>query len=264
MSVLAVAAALVVLLAPAAAEARSPGAGAAGGPAPRRGTGRRWAQDGWGPRGVGLVGRRLRASLGRPPDAVADGCWGTTVVAVGAAAPLGLLSPLLAAVPLVAVAVPPWRSRHQRRRQQHAAEAALPEVLDLISLAIRAGGTPAAAVILAARRGPEPAASALRSILDRAAAGLPLADALDDLPALLGESYRPLASALVAAERDGGPLQTVVAVLSGDAASARRRQREARARAVPVRLLFPLVCCTLPAVLIVTIVPLVLAGGLPG
>ena len=37
-----------------------------------------------------------------------------------------------------------------------------------------------------------------------------------------------------------------------------RRRAEERARAVPVKLLFPLVCCTLPGFVLLAVVPAVL------
>ncbi len=39
-----------------------------------------------------------------------------------------------------------------------------------------------------------------------------------------------------------------------------RRRAEARARTVPVRLLFPLVFCVLPAFVLLTVVPVLLDG----
>jgi tight adherence protein C len=138
-------------------------------------------------------------------------------------------------------------------------------VLELVAVAIRAGGTVPAAVTLLDQRGPAVTGPAFRGVLARAAAGVPLAVALADLPGLLGEAYRPLAAALVSAEADGAPLVTVVSQLSLDAQQARRRLAESRARQVPVRLLLPLVCCTLPAVLAIAVVPLaIVGGGLPG
>jgi tight adherence protein C len=175
-------------------------------------------------------------------------------------------SPLLALfVPVAVVAGRWWAVRLVRRRLDAARVASLPEVLELVAVAIRAGGTVAAALTLVAERGPAPADRAFAALLGRMGAGSSALDALDSLPVLLGEAYRPLSGALVSAERDGAPLASVVGQLASDAHEARRRAAEARARQVPVRLLLPLVCCTLPAVLIVTVVPLiVVGGGLPG
>ena len=56
----------------------------------------------------------------------------------------------------------------------------------------------------------------------------------------------PLLRLLVAAHRDGTPVAEPLARLAGEQRLARRRLAEARARQVPVRLLFPFVFCTSP------------------
>lgn len=247
MTAWAVVAFTVVLLAPGAPEVRRPGGRAVG---PGSGTPGRV---------VATAGRLLRRSLGRSPDPAADRRWGWTAVAslglTVVSPPLGLLTPVLVAGATF------LHARRSARRAQAGHEAALPEVLELVAAAIRAGGTVPAAMALLVERGPVATVGAFRAVQARAAAGLPLAAALDELPRSLGEPYRPLSAALISAVADGAPLVSVVTQLAADAHDARRRAAEAAARQVPVRLLLPLVCCTLPAVLVVTVVPLVLAGG---
>ena len=78
----------------------------------------------------------------------------------------------------------------------------------------------------------------------------------------LGPASRPAIQALVAADRDGAPLGSVLQTLATEARTARRLALEASARALPVRLVFPLVACSLPAVLVGAVLPLlaVVAG----
>ena len=57
-------------------------------------------------------------------------------------------------------------------------------------------------------------------------------------------------------------LGILTAALAREARLDRRRRAEARARRVPVLLLFPLVLCVLPAFGLLTVVPL-LVGSLP-
>jgi hypothetical protein len=71
---------------------------------------------------------------------------------------------------------------------------------------------------------------------------------------------RPLVALLVAAHRDGAPVVEPLTRLAGDLRADRRRAVEARARQVPVRLLFPLVLCSLPAFVLLAIVPPVVAA----
>ena len=91
--------------------------------------------------------------------------------------------------------------------------------------------------------------------------GEPLADALGRL-ADLGPAVRPLAAALVAAERDGAAIGDRLERLALDARLGHRRRAEEAARRLPVQLLFPLVGCVLPAFGLLTVVPL-LAASMP-
>ncbi|MCB1006710.1 MAG: type II secretion system F family protein, partial [Acidimicrobiales bacterium] len=88
-----------------------------------------------------------------------------------------------------------------------------------------------------------------------------LADALAQVPDSLGERVRPLTTVLVSSERYGVALLPALERLAVETRLERRRAAEATARRVPVKLLFPLVLCTLPAFALLTVVPL-LAGSL--
>ncbi|HET9442168.1 MAG TPA: type II secretion system F family protein, partial [Acidimicrobiales bacterium] len=76
-----------------------------------------------------------------------------------------------------------------------------------------------------------------------------------------GEGARPLVAALVDAERYGAPLAAALDRVADAARLARQRAAEEEARRVPVKLLFPLVACILPAFGLLTVAPLI-AGGL--
>ena len=198
------------------------------------------------------------ASEGRRPSLRATRVAGPLV-----AAALGLLvAPPLA--PLAAAAVwllPTFRRRRGRRRSEAAVLRSLPEVVDLLVLAAGAGLTVPLAVTAVARRSTGPVAVELARVLDEVGLGRRLADALDDVPTRLGESVRPLVACLLASERYGAPLLDRLVRLAVEARAERRRRAEAAARRVPVKLLFPLVCCTLPAFGLLTVAPL-LAGAL--
>lgn len=90
--------------------------------------------------------------------------------------------------------------------------------------------------------------------------GRRLADALGDVPGRAGEATRPLVAALVESDRYGAPLGDALARLAAETRADRRRRAEEAARRVPVKLLFPLVCCVLPAFGLLTVAPL-LAGS---
>jgi len=200
--------------------------------------------------GGGVLGR-----LGRPASPQAARRLGTALV-VGACT---LVAVPLAALPagLVVWALPGLKAR--RRHQRHLAAIAmdLPDVVDLLVLAVGAGLTVRLAVAAVARRSPGPLGAELARALDEADLGRRLADALDDVPGRAGEATRPLVGALIASERYGVPLGAGLERLAHEVRADRRRRAEEAARKVPVKLLFPLVSCTLPAFGLLTVAPLI-------
>ena len=115
----------------------------------------------------------------------------------------------------------------------------------------------------AARRGRGALAEALGAAVRATQVGVTLDDALAAVTLRLGEPVRGVIGALVGSARDGVPLEPALVRLADDARRARRRAAEERARRLPVRLLFPLIGCVLPAFALLTVVPL-LAGALGG
>ena len=206
------------------------------------------------------VGRALRRLTRRRPsdDRAADRRLGVATVAA-----LPALAVVPAVAPLVAAAAWAWPAvaiqRKERRRQQEAA-AAMAEIVDLFALAVAAGLTVPLAVAAVARRTDGVVGAGLRHVTEQVALGRRTADALDDLAADL-EPVRPLTSALAASERYGIVLGPGLQRLAAEVRTDRRRRAEEAARRVPVKLLFPLVLCTLPAFALLTVAPLI-AGAL--
>jgi len=172
--------------------------------------------------------------------------------------PLALVPPVVFGV----WAVPVVRARQAARRRAEEIVRSLPEVVDLFHLAVGAGLTVPLAVDAVVRRAPPgPLVEELRAALDEVALGRRLADALADVPRRAGEPTRPLVTALVDSDRYGAPLGDALAVLATEVRADRRRRAEEQARKVPVKLLFPLVCCVLPAFGLLTLAPLI-AGAI--
>jgi tight adherence protein C len=147
----------------------------------------------------------------------------------------------------------------QRRRGGPDITDGLPEVIDLFGTAIGAGLTVALAVEVVSPRLPPPFSAPFTVVRTAVHRGSRLADALDALPAALGDEIRPLVRALTAGERYGLAVGPALAA-AGDAARAERRRRHERsARRLPVLMIFPLVLCILPALAVMTLVPQVLA-----
>jgi tight adherence protein C len=137
----------------------------------------------------------------------------------------------------------------------------LPDVIDLLLLAVGSGLNVHLAVRAVAARSPPVVGAALGDADRRATQGSALADALEDAVTEVGEALRPLVVALTSSLRYGTPLVPALERVALEARADRRRRAEEAARRVPVKLLFPLVACILPAFAALTVLPL-LAGTL--
>ncbi len=165
-------------------------------------------------------------------------------------------TPALTTLSKPPLSVPQWSWLRRRRVSRQRAEGTA-DLIELLTVVLGSGGTVLHALRVAADHGPTSTQPLLRHLQDQVRVGTPLSLALVDCADQLGSSYRATVSALLASERDGAPLSVLLVRLGDEARAARRRQAEARARRLPVQLLFPLVFCSLPAVLIGAVVPLI-------
>ncbi len=121
-------------------------------------------------------------------------------------------------VPLAAAAgaaVPFAWARRQRNRRLAAFQLQLPEAIDLLTRASRAGHPPSAALELIATEMPEPLAGEVRQLFDQQRFGLPLRDCLlnmaDRVPLM---DVRFLATAMIMQRESGGNLAEILENLS--------------------------------------------------
>jgi len=149
--------------------------------------------------------------------------------------------------------------RRAARRERLLVERDLAVTVDLLAVAVGAGCTPFVAVEVTARWAPASVAERLEDVRRDCELGAPFAEALDAM-AVRTPSLRTLVDALLASERYGAPVGAALGRLAGEQRAVVRRQAEARARTVPVRLLFPLVFLVLPAFGLLTVVPALLSG----
>jgi tight adherence protein C len=188
--------------------------------------------------------RRIAAAGAGPAVRVAD------VMAVKAGAALLVLVvtlPVAAALPgrlgpVAAVAAPAggfllpdlWLARRIRRRGRMMA-GELPDVLDLLRVAVDAGLSPARAIQEVGRRRHGVLAAELRAAAARIELGVPRAQVLETLERRCpAEGIAPLTAALLRAERHGSPLGPALEALAADArARHAQRLRERAARAAP-------------------------------
>jgi tight adherence protein C len=189
-----------------------------------------------------------------PPVVPAQRVGVVTLATLATAAVAPVLAPAAGAGAWVITGV---RTRRDERARLRTIAAGLPDVVDLLVLGLDAGLTVPLALDAVARRGHGPLADELARVLDQVRLGRPLADALDELPGRLGESVRPLTAALASSERYGAPVVPGLHRPADEGGRPRRRQAAEAARRVPVKLLFPLVTCSLPAFVLLTVAPLV-------
>lgn len=150
--------------------------------------------------------------------------------------------------------------RRSVRRSRRRAQAALPDLIELVIIGVRAGLTPTAALEAAIRHLPPELADPLEAVRLQMHRGKRLADALDALPDWLGHHAAEFTEALVTADRYGLPLEPILDRLGADVRSARRRLAQEAARTLPVKLSFPLVLCTLPSFVLLAVAPAVLGA----
>jgi tight adherence protein C len=183
--------------------------------------------------------------------------WQVTVVLA-----FMLLDPTVAiAVGLLVLARAIGAPSRSKRAELRRWIAAIPDLVELIRLALTSGCTTHLAFTLIAKHANGPVKEMLRrsnALLDE---GASISDVLIALQAQVGPPIRPLCSCLLGSERYGLPVSSTLDALAVEARLARQREAEMRSRRLPVLLIFPLVLCILPAFALLTVVPL-LGGGL--
>lgn len=190
--------------------------------------------------------RRSRAALALP------------IVLGATAVPLGGLP--VAALIAASVVAKRWRRMRHERRLRRRMDVLFPDVVDLFVVAVRAGLLPAMAMQQARHLVADELRSPITTVCDRLDDGSTFADALTTLITTIGVAARPFVDAVVAAERYGLPLAPVLDRIAVEAREQRRRDGQAAARELPVRLAAPLVLCTLPSFALLAIAPLLLGA----
>lgn len=178
--------------------------------------------------------------------------------ASGASVPIALLGLLAAAATAGAFVLPDLLDDHHWRRVQHRVRLELPGYLDLLGLCTRAGLTLEAAIerVSSASEAADPLAVQWRRVLSDIRLGATRRRALDQMAWRVGlADLDGVVAALAQSEGLGMP---VTATLHNQSQRLRERQRfraEEAAQKVQVTILFPLICCLLPALLLVVIGP---------
>jgi tight adherence protein C len=155
-----------------------------------------------------------------------------------------------------------YNRREQMRRE-------LPDALDLLTISVEAGLAFDAALSHVARNTTGPLAEEFFRVLQEMQIGLGRSDAMralserTDLPELRG-----FVTSMVQADTFGIPIAAVLRVQAKEMRVKRSQRAEEVAQKVPVKILFPLIFCILPALFVVILGPAAIriidsfAGGL--
>jgi tight adherence protein C len=132
----------------------------------------------------------------------------------------------------------------------------LPDAIDLLTISVEAGLAFDAALAQVARSSDGPLAKELFRVLQEMQLGtgrIPALRALADRTDV--EELRTFVAAMVQADTFGIPIATVLRVQSSQMRVKRSQRAEEKAQQVPVKILFPLIFCILPALFIVVMGP---------
>jgi len=166
------------------------------------------------------------------------------------------------AVPLAFLAwrIPGIALDRRARRRRSAADREVPVLLDLLAVATSAGLPPQLALRRAVDAAEGPLAEELRAVLRATDLGGRWRDELGVASARLGlPDLDRTVGALTRSEALGSSLAEEIGRLAADVREARRAAATERARAAPVKMLFPLVFLVLPAFLLLTVVPVLVS-----
>lgn len=147
-----------------------------------------------------------------------------------------------------------WKRRSNQRQSQNII-GDLAEVIDLFLLGTSAGLTVWLTLEEVSKHAQGQLGETLRDAVHRVNLGTSLTEALDWLSHQHNGQLRLLTRPLIEAERYGVALEPSLLRAREEARQLRRRQAELAARRVPVKLMFPLVLCILPAFGLLTVVP---------
>jgi tight adherence protein C len=134
--------------------------------------------------------------------------------------------------------------------------AELPDAIDLLTISVEAGLAFDAALAQVARNTEGPLGQEFFRVLQEMQIGTGRIDALRALSERTDlEELRVFVGAMVQAEGFGIPVANVLRVQSREMRVKRRQRAEEKAQKVPVKILFPLIFCIMPALFVVVLGP---------
>jgi tight adherence protein C len=161
--------------------------------------------------------------------------------------------PLLAFVAYVAPAAALDRKAQSRQEQ---IRRMLADTIDLLTISVEAGLAFDAALLHARRSMKGPLSEEIGRMLHEMQLGIKRSDAMRNLSDRTNvQELRSFVLAMVQADVFGVSVANVLRSQSHELRTKRRQRAEERAMKTPVKLLFPMICCILPALLVLVVGP---------
>jgi tight adherence protein C len=142
------------------------------------------------------------------------------------------------------------------RQRQREIRAALPDTIDLLTISVEAGLGFQAALARVIHKVPGPLSEEIARMLQEMQLGVSRADAFRQLAERTDlDELRAFVLAVVHADTFGISIGQVLRVQAKDLRMKRKQRAEKSAMQTPVKILFPLILCVLPALFVVVIGP---------
>lgn len=196
-----------------------------------------------------FVGRRLVVACG----------WSLAALIMSGADVRGLATAAIAGA--AGWRLPALRTERAAAARRAAVLSSLPDILDLLAACAKAGASIRRSFELAAEHDRGPLGDAMRKAVRALDHGEPAAAAYANLAATTAvPEVATVAATLRRCERLGTSVAQTLTTLAEDMRARRRLAGEEQARRLPVRVLFPVVLCFLPAFVLLTIAPVLIVA----
>ncbi len=165
---------------------------------------------------------------------------------------------LLFILPMIGGLVPSYWLRHRIKVRRDRVTNDLPDLLDLMCISVTAGLGLEQAMQVSCARFESPVCDELRLTLREMELGLSRHDALENMKLRTDiDDLVTFAVVLSQADALGLPIGRVLQAQADEMRDKRRQRARERAAKVPVKILFPLALCFLPAIMIIVLGPIV-------
>ena len=164
----------------------------------------------------------------------------------------------LLVLPIIGGLVPSYWLRHRIKARRERVTNDLPDVLDLMTISVAAGLGLEQAMQVSCARFQSPVCDELRLTLREMELGLSRHDALENMKLRTDiDDLVTFCVVLSQADALGLPIGRVLSAQADEMRDKRRQRAREKAAKVPVKILFPLALCFLPAILIIVLGPIV-------